>query len=172
MSWTRNWYVRAALYCFMQLRPTPVGCCCSRQGSTPGGAIIAGEPLRSTAEQLAGRVITPRPAPIFGMYAGRQSVNTAKGASHGSAEVWRFLRLRQKCPASIILAAHCLTQKCYRKSVVQGLLADPATKCEEALANAVGEIHRNALADLICPCVGPASSALLIPTMVRLRVIT
>ena len=40
------------------------------------------------------------------------------------------------------------------------------------LANAVGEIHRNALADLICPCVGPASSALLIPTMVRLRVIT
>ena len=105
MSWTRNWYVRAALYCFMQLRPTPVGCCCSRQGSTPGGAMIAGErPLRSTAYQLAERVITPRPAPIFGMYAGRQSVNTAKGASHGSAEVWRFLRLRQKCPASIILA--------------------------------------------------------------------
>ena len=60
--------------------------------------------LRSTAYQLAGSVITPRPAPIFGMYAGRQSVNTAKGASHGSAEVWRFLRLRQKCPASIILA--------------------------------------------------------------------
>ena len=26
-SWTRSWYVRAALYYFMQLRPTPVGCC-------------------------------------------------------------------------------------------------------------------------------------------------
>ena len=65
--------------------------------------------LRSTADQLAGSVITPRPAPIFGMYAGRQSVNTAKGASMDPQKFGDSYDFVKSAPRQLVLPAHCLT---------------------------------------------------------------
>ena len=70
----------------------------------------------------------------------------------------------------LVLPAHCLKSKCYCTSVAHGLLADPATKLENWPAPLGRSAATHRWTYFACSSCWP--SALLIPTMVRSRVIT
>ena len=78
---------------------------------------------------------------------------------------WRFEKsfARGQVPASVCIASNqMLLNFGHTRS-----LGGSSHEMRGSLAKAVGKIHRNALADLICPCVGPAPSTLLVSTVVR-----